>query len=162
MPTIGKSNKANAKGAVSQPKSSVEIDDIFSKKKANSEIDDIFAKKPTDKQFHSETIPSSTTGKAKKEKKASNNEPDEVDDSNAESSSKAVQEVVFAELAAVKASKKRTVQPKIADDDGFSDSRGKKAKRTTEDGYPLYDVKELNIGLGGDTDECPFDCTCCF
>jgi hypothetical protein len=149
MPTIGKSNKANAKGksdkaefvirrilihivekaAVSQPKSSVEIDDIFSKKKANSEIDDIFAKKPTDKHSHSETTSSSTTGKANKEKKASNNEPDEVDDSNAESSSKAVQEVVFAELAAVKASKKRTVQPKIADDDGFSDSRGKKASK---------------------------------
>lgn len=22
-------------------------------------------------------------------------------------------------------------------------------ERTTDDGYPLYDVKELNIGLGG-------------
>ena len=97
---------------------------------------------------------------------------DEADDSQA------VEEVVFAELAAVKASRKRASQPKIADDDGFGDSRGKKSstsiiklifrftspicqsthylslsfvskERTTDDGYPLYDVKELNIGLGG-------------
>jgi hypothetical protein len=33
--------------------------------------------------------------------------------------------------------------------------------RTTEDGYPLYDVKDLNIGGGLDTPECPFDCKCC-
>jgi len=33
--------------------------------------------------------------------------------------------------------------------------------RTTEDGYPLYDVKDLNIGGGLDTPDCPFDCQCC-
>lgn len=33
--------------------------------------------------------------------------------------------------------------------------------RTTDDGYPLYDVKDLNIGNGLDTPECPFDCKCC-
>jgi hypothetical protein len=34
--------------------------------------------------------------------------------------------------------------------------------RKTDDGLPIYDIKELNIGLGGDTELCPFDCECCF
>jgi len=34
--------------------------------------------------------------------------------------------------------------------------------RKTDDGLPIYDIKELNIGLGGDTELCPFDCQCCF
>lgn len=98
---------------------------------------------------------------------------------------KKVEEVVFAELAAVKNSKtpqRRAVPPPTADDD-FGDSKGIKKTsksaiasyerdpitdktitcidRTTEDGYPLYDVKDLNIGNGLDTPECPFDCKCC-
>jgi hypothetical protein len=109
------------KASVNQPKSSVEIDDIFSKKKASSEIDDIFANKPVEKQAKAESTLSLSTEKEKKDKKPK--AAGEVDDSNE------VQEVVFAELAAVKASKKRTVQPKIADDDGFSDSRGKKSSK---------------------------------
>lgn len=109
------------KASVNQPKSSIEIDDIFSKKKASSEIDDIFAKKPVEKQAKAESTLSLSTQKEKKDKKPKAG--GEVDDS------KEVQEVVFAELAAVKASKKRTVQPKIADDDGFSDSRGKKSSK---------------------------------
>ncbi|KAG2178900.1 hypothetical protein INT43_001747, partial [Umbelopsis isabellina] len=132
----------------SQPKSSTEIDDIFSKKKNASEIDDIFAKKPIGKK-PKDTVEDEVDSQ------------EENDEAETASSSKATEEVVFAELAAVKASKKRAAPPKIADDDGFSDSRGKKSKRMTDDGYPLYDVKDLNIGLGGDTPECPFDCTCC-
>ncbi|KAI9283956.1 hypothetical protein BC943DRAFT_88788 [Umbelopsis sp. AD052] len=156
MPTQkSKSNKpnnsSNAKATTSQPKASSEIDDIFSKKKPAGEIDDIFAKKHVEQRATDGASTASSSQKSGKE-----GDEDQADDSQA------VQEVVFAELAAVKASKKRASQPKIADDDGFGDSRGKKSKRTTDDGYPLYDVKELNIGLGGDTPECPFDCKCCF
>ncbi|KDE06218.1 hypothetical protein MVLG_03497 [Microbotryum lychnidis-dioicae p1A1 Lamole] len=43
----------------------------------------------------------------------------------------------------------------------FRDSRGDTRKRT-EEGYPIYDTKELKIGLGGGTPDCPFDCQCCF
>ena len=32
----------------------------------------------------------------------------------------------------------------------------------TEEGWKVYTPEELNIGLGGDTPECPFDCNCCF
>ncbi|CAG8662011.1 22076_t:CDS:2 [Cetraspora pellucida] len=47
------------------------------------------------------------------------------------------------------------------DIDGFSDSRGTKSRKTTEDGFAIYDIKELNIGNGGDTPLCPIDCDCC-
>jgi hypothetical protein len=61
--------------------------------------------------------------------------------------------VVFAPVTVEK--RKRTV------DDGFGDSRGKSSKYT-EDGLRIYSVQDLNIGLGGDTPQCPFDCDCCF
>lgn len=32
----------------------------------------------------------------------------------------------------------------------------------TEEGWRIYTPEELNIGKGGDTDLCPFDCNCCF
>lgn len=32
----------------------------------------------------------------------------------------------------------------------------------TEEGWKIYTPAELNIGKGGDTAECPFDCSCCF
>jgi hypothetical protein len=32
----------------------------------------------------------------------------------------------------------------------------------TEEGWRIYTPEELNIGKGGDTDLCPFDCSCCF
>ena len=34
--------------------------------------------------------------------------------------------------------------------------------RKTDDGLAIYDINELNIGKGGDTHLCPFDCECCF
>jgi len=47
-------------------------------------------------------------------------------------------------------------------DEAFRDSRGTSGRRTTEDGLNIYDINELNIGKGGDTPLCPFDCECCF
>lgn len=105
--------------STSQPKASTEIDDIFSKKKPASEIDDIFAKKPVEQKGTDGASSASSDHKSGKGKMEA--PEDEADDSQA------VEEVVFAELAAVKASRKRASQPKIADDDGFGDSRGKKS-----------------------------------
>lgn len=53
---------------------------------------------------------------------------------------------------------------KSDEDSDFFDSRGRKrkARPLTEDGLPIYTTKELRIGLGGDTDLCPFDCNCCY
>ncbi|BAM39123.1 uncharacterized protein TOT_010001188 [Theileria orientalis strain Shintoku] len=35
-------------------------------------------------------------------------------------------------------------------------------RRTTVDNLPIYTMEELNIGKGGGTELCPFDCNCCF
>eukprot|EP00941_MAST-03F_sp_MAST-3F-sp1_P004360 g4360.t1 len=32
----------------------------------------------------------------------------------------------------------------------------------TEEGLPIYSAESLNIGKGGGTPDCPFDCWCCF
>ncbi|KAI5192458.1 hypothetical protein NEMIN01_2022 [Nematocida minor] len=45
------------------------------------------------------------------------------------------------------------------------DIRGKEVKAQatyTEDGYKIYTEQELNIGKGGQTENCPIDCNCCF
>jgi len=51
---------------------------------------------------------------------------------------------------------------KPANDD-FADSRGaQKGRPKTEDGFLIFGTDELNIGKGGETEQCPFDCNCCF
>ena len=34
--------------------------------------------------------------------------------------------------------------------------------RVDEEGLPVYSTEELNVGQGGNTAACPFDCECCF
>ena len=38
----------------------------------------------------------------------------------------------------------------------------KPQRKMTEDGLPVYKEDELKIGLGKDTEDCPFDCDCCY
>ncbi|CAG8467235.1 10552_t:CDS:2 [Dentiscutata heterogama] len=45
--------------------------------------------------------------------------------------------------------KSRNKKLRENDTDGFSDSRGTKSRKTTEDGLAVYDINELNIGNGG-------------
>lgn len=37
-----------------------------------------------------------------------------------------------------------------------------KQRRYDAEGLPVYTTDELNVGAGGDTDQCPFECKCCF
>jgi hypothetical protein len=37
-----------------------------------------------------------------------------------------------------------------------------KGRKMTEDGFKVYTEEELGIGKGGDTEDCPFDCKCCY
>ena len=37
-----------------------------------------------------------------------------------------------------------------------------KITKRTEDGYKIYKLEDLNLGKGGNTPDCPFDCQCCF
>lgn len=46
-------------------------------------------------------------------------------------------------------------------------SKGKSTggpRQQTEDGYKIYTLEELGLdkAKGGDTPDCPFDCSCCF
>ena len=54
-------------------------------------------------------------------------------------------------------------QPKgsAADPLGSGMSKGHN-RRYTEEGWPIYSEEELNLGKGGETADCPFDCQCCF
>ncbi|CAO3616707.1 unnamed protein product [Cunninghamella blakesleeana] len=158
---------------------------VTEKKTASSEIDDIFNTKKiagkSDDKANDQSTPLTKQQKKKQKKKAAaaaaanerentqtkdkeDNKEEEVVVEEIEEDQHKVEEVVFAELAAVKKDNKRKApsKPIVNDDDTFGDSRGKKAKRTTDDGYPLYDVKDLKIGEGKDTPDCPFDCQCCF
>ncbi|KAI8082747.1 uncharacterized protein BX664DRAFT_338974 [Halteromyces radiatus] len=133
----------------------------------NSEIDDIFATKTiTNKQQDTPTLTKSQKRKQKKKAAQATETATDQKTNDSEDEHK-VQEVIFAQLAAAKSLKRKTAPPpppssSSIDDDAFGDSRGKKAKRMTDDGYPLFDVKDLRIGEGKDTPDCPFDCQCCF
>eukprot|EP00917_Polyrhabdina_sp_WS-2016_P018170 GHVP01039202.1.p1 GENE.GHVP01039202.1~~GHVP01039202.1.p1 ORF type:complete len:109 (+),score=21.19 GHVP01039202.1:35-361(+) len=35
-------------------------------------------------------------------------------------------------------------------------------RQNTEEGYKIYTEEELGLGKGGGTEDCPFDCNCCF
>ena len=37
-----------------------------------------------------------------------------------------------------------------------------KPRKRTEEGFLVYTEEELGIGKGGNTEDCPFDCDCCF
>ena len=52
-------------------------------------------------------------------------------------------------------------QVKGSVDDIFGVETGKQRKRTDE-GYVIYHEDELSMNKGGDTEQCPFDCKCCF
>lgn len=38
----------------------------------------------------------------------------------------------------------------------------KKKGKKEIDGLKVYTTEELNLGKGGDTPDCPFDCECCY
>lgn len=119
--------------------------------------------------------------KKKKNKKAKNatpadaaaahtNEPepagkgDEIDDiftNGLEQVAKQLREAK-AKLALEQGGNKRAALP-MAEDDTFFDSRGlHNKKRQKVDGVFVYNLDELGVGKGGDTEECPFDCKCCY
>ncbi|KAG9320078.1 hypothetical protein KVV02_003323 [Mortierella alpina] len=78
-----------------------------------------------------------------------------------------VEAVVFNErpaAAAAAAAAAKIQKFKRTRDDGpdSDDELEKKGKRRTDDGLRLFDIHDLNIGKGGDTDKCPFECECCY
>ncbi|KAL1916310.1 uncharacterized protein VTP21DRAFT_5927 [Calcarisporiella thermophila] len=135
---------------------------------STSEIDDIFSKKetplPSSTLEHEET-PDTNTKKDTAEKKKDSTKDANKDEVKKSESNNKEGVVVFkqpGQPASMQKKKEEKRKFRANDDDNFSDSRGSKSRRTTEDGLPLFDVKELKIGEGGDTPLCPFDCDCCY
>jgi len=46
--------------------------------------------------------------------------------------------------------------------DSIVDPKAISKSRKVIDGWTIYKDHELNIGQGGDTPLCPFDCDCCY
>mmetsp|Transcript_13196 Transcript_13196/g.28559 ORF Transcript_13196/g.28559 Transcript_13196/m.28559 type:complete len:127 (+) Transcript_13196:38-418(+) len=45
---------------------------------------------------------------------------------------------------------------------GVYNPEGWTGRRTNEDGLRIFKTHLLKIGQGGETQECPWDCSCCF
>lgn len=62
-----------------------------------------------------------------------------------------------------KNSEKKSVKQDKAKDKVF-EAKPSKPKQTkfTEEGFKIYSTDDLEIGKGGETEDCPFDCKCCF
>ncbi|KAI8854983.1 hypothetical protein BC829DRAFT_378944 [Chytridium lagenaria] len=152
-PLIGKGKKADKQNAVgtlpaSKPASnapkSVDVKPVSKK----SDIDLIFQKKKDPKVISDKSSEESKKDVKKNEKEKRDGVTKGV-----------VETVTFSEIMA----KGVTPKPSSGGDDGFADSRGLKITKRTDDGLPVFDVKDLKIGDGnGDTPSCPFDCWCCY
>ncbi|GAA5960816.1 hypothetical protein JCM3765_000827 [Sporobolomyces pararoseus] len=169
-PSASPSGSSKLAAKASQPK----------KRPAASEIDDIFAKKSkpasTSTSAPAEGTSSASSSKNKKKKGKKSEEavaPEAVKEEETIAQPKKVPETVVdtsktiesynpaAERNTKRVKDMTEEEKKAAEEERqFRDSRGTRKK--TEDGLPIYDTSELKIGLGGDTELCPFDCECCF
>ncbi|GLB36296.1 putative eukaryotic protein of unknown function (DUF1764) [Lyophyllum shimeji] len=141
-----------------------------------SEIDDIFASKGKAPAIQSVASgsslpPKKKTAKDKKRKRdseLSNNLPKDQP-------SRPAPETVIDPSTLVSSVKRPKIEKKskvsktsakeadLADESKFTDSRGSRRRKTTEEGWAIYKEDELGIREdGGDTPLCPFDCDCCF
>ncbi|KAJ1910869.1 hypothetical protein GGI13_000273 [Coemansia sp. RSA 455] len=158
MPKVNKPRSANVDKkkkntrpiAKVPPVSNTEIDDIFATKNQpppkpttvapKSEIDDIFAAKK-------QPLPKPTTVAQKPE-------TDDI------FTAKATKSVTVVDATATTTTTNQQKRPPKSDD--FADSRGKGSKYT-DDGLRVFYMEDLRIGEGeGETELCPFDCTCCY
>ncbi|GAA5857895.1 hypothetical protein JCM9279_001810 [Rhodotorula babjevae] len=158
-----------------------EIDDIFSAKPSKAAAASTTAAKPALASSSAPTGTPSAGGAAAGKKKgkkaatasAATQGTAEATTAAAAAPPKRVPETIVDTSKAIEYYKPEPLVPKPLRDDAteaerkaaeederFMDSRGTRKK--TEDGLPIYSLDELNIGHGGDTPECPFDCQCCF
>ena len=101
----------------------------------------------------------SKKGQKSEEKKTPKNDIKSELDNLFKSKKKKESKVAPSAAATEVSSKSKTIKKDKKEDD--SKSKQKKA-RFTEEGYRIYTVDDLKIGKGGDTEDCPFDCECCF
>ncbi|CDU18081.1 hypothetical protein YYC_04606 [Plasmodium yoelii 17X] len=59
-------------------------------------------------------------------------------------------------------SEKKGTSSKIKKKKETYESKKNSNRLHTPDGLPIYSMEELNMGRGGYTKDCPFECSCCF
>ena len=143
------------------------IDDIFAAKKApkqgnpnvnqpkgknNTAIEAKALKKGTGKSNSNASEPKTKTLEDKKRKAAK-----EVIEQSKKTKPSASKTPNTAPVQVVEFKKTAVKKQELPEDELFKPKR-----RTMDDGLPIYKEDELNIGLGKDTADCPFDCDCCF
>ena len=131
------------------------IDDIFAtrKSKTNLNTDNRTqnAKSQPEKFKVTLETPESKNPKKKKSKKAKSIATGIHENINDENSNN------IPKVEIVEFKKPELKREHLPEDELFKPKR-----RVMDDGLPIYKEDELNIGLGKDTPECPFDCDCCF
>ncbi|BGP49573.1 hypothetical protein JCM10450v2_005468 [Rhodotorula kratochvilovae] len=170
--------------AAAKKRTASEIDDIFAAKKPKPSLAAPAAQKPAGAATSTAAAPAATgtaaSGPAKKKAKK-DKAAGAVAEAPAQGKadklpaapSKRVPETIIDTSKAIETYKPEPLIPKTLrenatdeerkaaeEEERFMDSRGTRKK--TEDGLPIYSFDELRIGFGGDTPECPFECTCCF
>ncbi|KAG6846004.1 hypothetical protein H0H87_011052 [Tephrocybe sp. NHM501043] len=134
-----------------------------------SEIDDIFSFKGKGPAVEAtaSTISLPTKKDKKKNKKRKRDEPTPDQPSLPKSSPETVidtsNNITTSKRPKIQSKPKAAKAAKPSATEEFSDSRGSRSRKTTEEGWNIYKEDELGIrDEGGDTPLCPFDCDCCF
>ncbi|GAA6050664.1 hypothetical protein JCM3770_000880 [Rhodotorula araucariae] len=167
--------------AAARKRTASEIDDIFAAPKAKPAAAAPPLQKPAGAPSSATLPPAGANAPAQKKAKkgkttaaqAGAAAQDRVEKASSAAPQRRVPETIVDTSKAIETYKPEPLVPKplrdnatdeerkaAEEDERFMDSRGTRKK--TEDGLPIYSFDELRIGMGGDTPECPFDCTCCF
>ncbi|KAI9205067.1 uncharacterized protein BJ171DRAFT_82542 [Polychytrium aggregatum] len=159
---VAVSSKPDGAVASAPPKTKTnEIDDIFS---GNYSKDKGSAAGESEKRKAPEPVAAGPEpAKKKKGKSKSSSQSESQADSkptpSAEAKATATPVVVTVDLSQAG----KVEKTELPDDtDGFANSRGLKVRGYTEEGYKIYGEDELFSSTGGDTEDCPFDCRCCY
>lgn len=117
-------------------------------------------KVPVSKRAKSEQSPSPSSAKGLKAALGQTAAAEDVDIDNIFKQARATKQ-----LATKPVKKAKTVgkpAPVVGSKDDLFGTGQPRQRRYDAEGLPVYTADELNVGAGGDTDQCPFDCTCCF
>ncbi|ODQ50644.1 DUF1764-domain-containing protein [Saitoella complicata NRRL Y-17804] len=153
-----------------------DIDDIFAKKSkaAAVDIDEIFAKPKKGakdevavkgKKVEEEVPAESKSSKKKKKSKAKKSAEEDTSETPSEIPAPAPKPaVIVADFSSTATKPSKSSTSTSAPDDDFANSRGASNVKRTEEGFRVYDEDflKMNIPGSGETEDCPFECECCY
>ena len=85
----------------------------------------------------------------------------EIDDIFSSKKKKKKEPVAVTTAPAATEKRRDAKKPYVQEDSLFTDLKGSKGRKRTEEGFRVYNDEELKIDpKAGTTDACPFDCEC--